>query len=81
MLSQGSGYANHTLSVPLLSFYLRIRSCWNETFFFLFFLFICLVFKASRPCLCEVSQQIYPSGRRFPRVVVSTPIMFNVLKQ
>lgn len=41
MLSQGSGYANHTLSVPLLSFYLRIRSCWNESFF-LFFIFIYL---------------------------------------
>lgn len=52
-----------------------------RVFFYFLFLFICLVFKASRPCLCEVSQQIYPSGRRFPRVVVSTPIMFNVLKQ
>lgn len=88
VLSQGSGYANTTLPVPLLSFHLRIRSCWNETVAYLF-ICLCLLFfpKASRPRLWEASQQIRPSGRRFPRVVVfvvvvvSTPILFNVLKQ
>lgn len=39
VLSQGSGYANHTLPTPLLSFNLRIRSCWNETSYIFIYIF------------------------------------------
>lgn len=64
MLSQGSGYANHTLSVPLLSFYLRIRSCWNEMGFFIlfFYLFVWFLRLLGLVCVRYLSRFIPPDA-------------------